>query len=402
MNGRRSNPLLDDAMAALDETDRSAVLLRFFENKSLREVGEALGASEDAAQKRVSRAVERLREFFSNRNVIIGAGGLAVLISANAVQAAPIGLAATISTAAVLAGTAVSTSTIVATTKTIAMTAIQKTLIVTTLAVVAGTGIYEARQASQLSEQVQTLQQQQVPLAEQIRRLQKERDVATNQLAALDVENAQFQTNQNETELLKLRGEVTQLQNAEVQRENDPVAIAAKALVSKVNQLKQYLDEHPDENIPELQLLTTQDWLRQASYSGDLNTDNDFDQALAELRSIAKQKFAFLMGAALDNYIAANNGQLPNDISDLNSYFNSPIDDAILQRYQLTQTGNLNDVSQPDSLIVEKSPVNDQDDTLMTIGALGFHYTGVGPSIGTGNTWFGTNITAKIKPFAKQ
>ncbi len=83
-------PLLDDAMAALDETDRSAVLLRYFENKSLREVGEALGASEDAAQKRVSRAVERLREFFSKRNVTIGASGLAVLISANAVQSAPV------------------------------------------------------------------------------------------------------------------------------------------------------------------------------------------------------------------------------------------------------------------------------------------------------------------------
>ena len=88
-------------MESLDETDRSAVLLRYFENKNLREVGEALGASEDAAQKRVSRAVERLREFFSKRNVTIGASGLAVLISANAVQAAPVGLAATISAAAV-------------------------------------------------------------------------------------------------------------------------------------------------------------------------------------------------------------------------------------------------------------------------------------------------------------
>ena len=66
-------------MDALDETDRSAVLLRYFENKSLREVGEALGTSEDAAQKRVSRAVERLREFFSKRNVTIGASGLAVV-----------------------------------------------------------------------------------------------------------------------------------------------------------------------------------------------------------------------------------------------------------------------------------------------------------------------------------
>src|SRR6266436_3437246 len=89
-------PLLDEAMHALDETDRTAVLLRFFENKSLREVGATLGTSDDAAQKRVSRAVERLREFFTKRGVTVGASGLAIVISANAVQAAPVGLVVTI------------------------------------------------------------------------------------------------------------------------------------------------------------------------------------------------------------------------------------------------------------------------------------------------------------------
>jgi RNA polymerase sigma factor (sigma-70 family) len=133
-------PLLDDAMAALDETDRSAILLRYFENKNLREVGEALGASEDAAQKRVSRAVDRLREFFSKHNVTIGASGLAVLISANAVQAAPVGLTSAISSA-VLAETA-ATSTATITTKIIIMTTLQKTLVAASCIALAGTGIY--------------------------------------------------------------------------------------------------------------------------------------------------------------------------------------------------------------------------------------------------------------------
>ena len=100
-------PFLDEAMSALDDTDRAAVLLRYFENKSFREVGQTLGTSDDAAQKRVSRAVEHLREFLSKRGVTVGASGLVVLIAANAVQAAPAGLAATISTAAVLAGTTI-------------------------------------------------------------------------------------------------------------------------------------------------------------------------------------------------------------------------------------------------------------------------------------------------------
>src|SRR4030095_3509537 len=102
-------PTLDDAMQALDVTDRTAVLLRFFENKSLREVGEALGTTDDAARKRVNRAIERLREFFTKRGVNVGAGGLVVVISPNAVQAAPVGMAVEISAAAAaaLAGTTV-------------------------------------------------------------------------------------------------------------------------------------------------------------------------------------------------------------------------------------------------------------------------------------------------------
>jgi RNA polymerase sigma factor (sigma-70 family) len=96
----RIAPLLDDAVAALNEKDRDAIVLRYYEGRSLREVGAVLGASEAAAEKRVSRAVECLREFFTKRGVTVGAGGLIVVISTNAVQAAPVGLAVTISTAA--------------------------------------------------------------------------------------------------------------------------------------------------------------------------------------------------------------------------------------------------------------------------------------------------------------
>ena len=105
----RVEPFLDEAMHTLDDTDRAAVLLRYFENKSFREVGQTLGTSDDAAQKRVSRAVEGLREFFVKRGVTVGASGLVVLIAANAVQAAPAGLAAAI-TAAALSGTAITTT----------------------------------------------------------------------------------------------------------------------------------------------------------------------------------------------------------------------------------------------------------------------------------------------------
>src|SRR5213083_1387923 len=94
-------PHLDNALGELSEADRDALLLRYFEGKSARQIAQTLGTTEDAAQKRVSRAVERLREFFAKRGITVGASGLVAVISANAVQAAPAGLVVTISSAAV-------------------------------------------------------------------------------------------------------------------------------------------------------------------------------------------------------------------------------------------------------------------------------------------------------------
>lgn len=199
-------PALDDAMAELDDTDRDAVLLRYFKNHDLRTVGATLGISDDAAQKRVSRAVERLREFLAKRGVTVSASGLIVAVSANAVQAAPVGLALTISTAGALTGTTLTTTATAAATKAIAMTTIQKTIVAATIAVLAGAGIYQARQAAQLREQNQTLQQQQAPLTQQVRQLNQSLTDASNQITGLSNELASAK--KNTLELLKLRSEV--------------------------------------------------------------------------------------------------------------------------------------------------------------------------------------------------
>ena len=88
-------PLLDEAMGKLGETDRNAVVLRYFENKTAQEVGAALKLNEAAAHKRVNRAVEKLRKFFTKRGVTLSAAALAGVLAATSVQAAPVGLAAT-------------------------------------------------------------------------------------------------------------------------------------------------------------------------------------------------------------------------------------------------------------------------------------------------------------------
>jgi uncharacterized protein (TIGR03435 family) len=106
------SPLLDEALASLGETDRQAVLLRFFENKSLVEVGSSLGTGEDTARKRVTRALEKLRKFFTKRGVSSTTAIIAGAISANSVQAAPVALAKSATAGAIVKGAAASGSTL--------------------------------------------------------------------------------------------------------------------------------------------------------------------------------------------------------------------------------------------------------------------------------------------------
>jgi RNA polymerase sigma factor (sigma-70 family) len=105
-------PLLDDALARLGQKDHDALVLRFFENKSLGEVGLAIGASEDTARMRVNRALEKLRKFFTKRGVDSTAETVAGTISANSIQVAPVALAKTVTAVALAKGMAASASTL--------------------------------------------------------------------------------------------------------------------------------------------------------------------------------------------------------------------------------------------------------------------------------------------------
>jgi uncharacterized protein (TIGR03435 family) len=108
-------PLLDTAMAGLNETDRHAIVLRFFYDQSMKEVGTALGGSENAAKMRVNRAVEKLQKFFFKRGVSSTTAIIAGAISANSVQAAPEALATSVAAVAVVKGATAggSTSTLI-------------------------------------------------------------------------------------------------------------------------------------------------------------------------------------------------------------------------------------------------------------------------------------------------
>jgi len=155
-------------------------------------------------KKRVSRAIERLRECFAKRGITVGVGALVVVITANAFRAEPVGLAATIATAAALAGTAIATTT----------TAYHrhdhtaKTVIAVTLTTAVGT---ESTKRAKLNpaNASPNAPAKASAAAKQVKQLTREFDDAINRLTALQDDNERL--NRNATELLKLRVEVGML-----------------------------------------------------------------------------------------------------------------------------------------------------------------------------------------------
>ena len=108
---QRIRPVLDEGLESLGTTDRDALLLRFFEQKALREVGTALGIGEDAARMRVTRAVDRLRDFLIGRGITTTSAALSIVLAAHGSQTVPSLLAATV-ISATLSGTISSTTTL--------------------------------------------------------------------------------------------------------------------------------------------------------------------------------------------------------------------------------------------------------------------------------------------------
>jgi RNA polymerase sigma factor (sigma-70 family) len=95
-------PVLDDVMHELNDADREAVLLRYFEHKPLAEIGARLGLSENAARMRVDRALEKLRTKLSKRGAASTAAALALALTERAVSAAPATLVAEVSRSALV------------------------------------------------------------------------------------------------------------------------------------------------------------------------------------------------------------------------------------------------------------------------------------------------------------
>jgi RNA polymerase sigma factor (sigma-70 family) len=99
-------PILDEAINGLGAADRTAILLRFFEQRDWRAIGRTLGGNEDSARKRVARALEKLHAILKRRGVTFSVAALGTSLAAGTVTAAPAGLAATVAASALTAAAA--------------------------------------------------------------------------------------------------------------------------------------------------------------------------------------------------------------------------------------------------------------------------------------------------------
>lgn len=198
-------PVLDEAMEELPPEDRDAVLLRYFQRRELKAVGDALGISDEAARKRVTRALERLRSTLARRGLTTTATALAASLAAHAATPAPVGLAASVATISLAGATAGAAAAATGTTTigTIAFMTKAQVAVVTAALVVAGV---TGRTAYTKHQQSQLLEAQNAALKAQLE---------TQPTVAPEVKRvvAPAMPDAEREELLRLRGEVARLRS---------------------------------------------------------------------------------------------------------------------------------------------------------------------------------------------
>lgn len=218
-------PVLDDAIGQLQQEDRTAILLRFFERRDFRSVGVVLGSSEDAARMRVSRALEKLHILLKRKGFTISVAALSAGLAAEAVSAAPAGLAMSIAGSA-LAG-AGGTGAVLTLIKILTMSKLKAGVLGALM--VAGMAtplVISLQKQSRLVQENASLRQQ----VAQLPQMAAETERLSNQVA--QAQSAQSLAQRQARELLRLRGELGTLRQQQKERERLQAAQISRPLPS--------------------------------------------------------------------------------------------------------------------------------------------------------------------------
>ncbi|HVS54161.1 MAG TPA: sigma-70 family RNA polymerase sigma factor [Opitutaceae bacterium] len=286
-------PVLDEAMDQLDDRDREAVLLRFFEGRPFGAVALTLRVSEEAARKRVDRALAKLGTLLARRGITSTGGALALLLANQPAVAVPAGVANAIAAAATAgvagaagAGTIGAGTTgifIMSTTK--AVTGIAA---VVALAAI-GSALYEARSARESADALASANAQRASLQSQVAALEQRARQADEKLDATEKE----------------------LANAKAAAAQPAPAAITRPPASQSGPAMDYVLEHPETHAAFLQ----QQGLRvQAHYAGYLQTPGltaaQKEQFLQKMEQAAADEFDFMTALHTHGFGVGN---LPKD-----------------------------------------------------------------------------------------
>ena len=304
-------PLLDETLDRMPVADRHALLLRFFEQRSFGEIGVALGVGEDAARKRVNRALDQLREILGRRGVTATSVALSGLLMSQTVQTAPAGLAAALATASVAAAASSSST--------------AATLIQTMISSKATFGLVTAATlglSATVGLQHRSNQRYQTENAELRAQLARPPASAPQPASTIDPgELARLRAEHNE--LLRLRGEVTQLRRS--------LAEAAKAAVAEGKRA-----DDNDGSTPEAE--------------AKARAEEERSLAIARMTYVKHWALAFFL------YAEAHQDRFPDTFEEASKYFAA--DQAVLKsafstdKYEIMFHGATRDVQHPESVIL--------------------------------------------------
>jgi RNA polymerase sigma factor (sigma-70 family) len=326
----RIRPVLDEAMANLGDKDRDALVLRFFKNEDLRSVGIALGTSEDAAQKRISRALDKLRGFLTRHGVKTTATLLSTTLAANAVQAAPAGLAAALSAASVASASTTTTFTLL---KLMTMTKLKAVAV--SAAVITGVAVPVAVQRQSMS----ALRTENRELREESRLVAQLRD-ENRRLGKLRADADELERLRNEVaELHRLRGEVARLR---WERED------AGRLAAENARLKERLANPATAGSEKPALTPEQERFQQ--------------QGFDRLNFTKQWMISFII------YADTHDGRLPHQFSDVDGFdvLAVSIEGLSPSDFEIAYSGKFSDLKEPNRIIVikEKEPRANPDGKL--------------------------------------
>ncbi len=388
-------PVVDEGLGALGHRDRTVLVMRYLEGDSLREIANVLGISEDAAQKRVARALDRLRRFLARRGVAIGSTGLGAALTANGVTVAPEALVQMITVQ--MANVLPASASLGGWLSTLSMPASSKLLVTAAAVVVVGWNVYQAQRIARLTTHALEVDASRTAALVEFERARDLIAAQNGEILGLRSRSNEFAS--DKLELMRLRNQVGELRaalriseatQARFSNESDASEEALKSWMNRVKIMKALSGTMPDRAIPELRLLTEEDWfelakepLGLAPEGFDFSDPRNARMALSAARAKAKNRLAWVFHRALQGYAEANGGRVPQEVRELQPYLMNTnvigpassvhisadeVRDDILERYQMVAEGRLADQKEGEPVIAEVTPVDPVFDTLLRVG----------------------------------